>query len=52
MVADAGLSVAVFAPGWSLECGAARGKDGEEAVQCDKEFWGALDLQRLFRESR
>ena len=48
LAADAGLSVAVFAPGWSLECGEASGKEGEEAAQCDARFWQAIGAQRLF----
>ena len=50
MVADAGLSLAVFAPGWSLECGeAAKCERTEEAAQCDKRFWDALGCERLRR---
>ncbi|KAL1508232.1 hypothetical protein AB1Y20_004349 [Prymnesium parvum] len=41
-----GLSLAVFAPGWSLECGEAKGKHGEEARQCDQRFWQALGISR------
>jgi mannosyl-glycoprotein endo-beta-N-acetylglucosaminidase len=49
IVADSGLSLAVFAPGWSLECGEACGKDDSaEAAQCDARFWEALGVTRLF----
>lgn len=44
-----GLSLALFAPGWSLECGEARGRTGEEARRCDARFWEALGVKRCFR---
>lgn len=37
-----GASVAVFAPGWSLEAGPAGGKSLPEAQQADREFWDDL----------
>ena len=40
------LSLALFAPGWSLECGEAKGKEGEEASRCDRAFWDALGIPR------
>jgi len=40
----AGLSLALFAPGWSLECGEAKGKEGDDAKVCDRRFWQALGL--------
>ena len=50
MVADAGLSLAVFAPGWSLECGeAAKCQRAEEAAECDARFWAALGCEKLRR---
>ena len=49
MVADAGLSLAVFAPGWSVECGEACGKEGEEAKACDARFWAKLAVGRVRR---
>ena len=49
LVRDAGLSLAMFAPGWSFECGSARGKEGDEARKCDAEFWEQLGVRRLFK---
>jgi endo-beta-N-acetylglucosaminidase D len=49
MVADAGLSLALFAPGWSLECGAAKDQVGDAARQCDAAFWEQLAARRLFK---
>ena len=46
-VARAGLSLAVFAPGWSLECGEAKGKQGQEAAAADERFWAALGCDRV-----
>ena len=37
-----GASVAVFAPGWSLECGPAKGKPLIEAQEADAAFWNTL----------
>ena len=45
-VRSAGLSLALFAPGWSLECGEAKGKKGDEARQSERAFWKALGLAR------
>ena len=47
LVAEAGLSLALFAPGWSLECGEAKGKSGADATRCDAMFWAALNIDRL-----
>ena len=46
-IRNAGLSVALFAPGWSLECGDAAACEGDtaEARKCDARFWRALRLQ-------
>ena len=48
MVREAGLSLALFAPGWSLECGEAKQCEGdaEAARACDARFWQALGLPR------
>ena len=50
-VRDAGLSVALFAPGWSLECGEAKWCENDTAAahDCDARFWRALGVERLFR---
>ena len=40
-------SLALFAPGWSLECGEAKGKSGADAARCDAMFWAALNIDRL-----
>lgn len=50
MVANAGISLAVFAPGWSLECGEACNAKGDtEAAAADARFWEALGLSRVRR---
>ena len=49
LVREAGLSLALFAPGWSFECGDAKGREGDAARECDAQFWDALGVQRLFR---
>ena len=46
---SAGLSLALFAPGWSLECGEARGKPTHEAAECDRRFWDELEIKKVFR---
>ena len=46
-VAAAGVSVALFAPGWTLE---ARPNRGDDDAAADAAFWAALDLGRV-RES-
>ena len=47
---EAGLSLALFAPGWSLECGEAkRAADSEAAADADGRFWELLDVARLYR---
>ena len=46
----AGLSLALFAPGWSIECGAAsKCERDEDAARCDMGFWNALGLRSLYR---
>ena len=46
----AGLSLALFAPGWSVECGEASKCTTEaDAARCDAQFWDALGIGRLFR---
>lgn len=47
----AGLSLALFAPGWSIECGGAKcaAEDASAAAAADEEFWRALGIERLFR---
>ena len=48
----AGLSLALFAPGWSVECGAAAQCDTDaEAAAADEQFWAALGVRALFRPS-
>lgn len=49
LVREAGLSLALFAPGWSLEVGEAKGRRGEEAKRADARFWEALGVERCFR---
>lgn len=48
----AGLSLALFAPGWSIECGGAQcaSEDADAAAAADRRFWEALGLKRLFRD--
>ena len=46
-VADMGLSLALFAPGWVLQCGPAKGMAAPEARQHDAEFWSHLELDRI-----
>ena len=50
-VREAGLSLALFAPGWSLECGEAQScaNDPVAARECDGRFWAALGVERLFK---
>ena len=47
---EAGLSLALFAPGWSLECGEAREHAArpDKARECDARFWEALGVERLY----
>ena len=48
----AGLSLALFAPGWSVECGSAAQCDTDaEAAAADEQFWAALGVRALFRPS-
>ena len=49
-VAGAGLSVAMFAPGWCLECGEAKGLTAEAAAPHGAAYWDAMDVRRI-RES-
>eukprot|EP00457_Paulinella_chromatophora_P012901 gb/GEZN01013150.1/.p1 GENE.gb/GEZN01013150.1/~~gb/GEZN01013150.1/.p1 ORF type:complete len:306 (-),score=59.51 gb/GEZN01013150.1/:115-915(-) len=42
LVAQAGISVALFAPGWCLEVGPARDKAVEDAAKQDAAFWQQL----------
>jgi len=37
-----GASIALFAPGWVLECGEAKNKSEREAMIADREFWENL----------
>ena len=47
---QAGLSLALFAPGWSVECGeAAKCDRDEDAAAADQRFWAALGVAALFR---
>ena len=48
----AGLSLALFAPGWSIECGGAQcaSEDADAAAAADRRFWEALGLKRLYRD--
>ena len=39
-----GLSVALFAPGWTMEAGPAKGLLGEDAAKEDRGFWAALGI--------
>ncbi len=46
----AGLSLALFAPGWSVECGAASKCDADaDAAAADETFWNALEVEALYR---
>ena len=40
-----GLSVGLFAPGWTLEDGPARGLGGAAAASADLRFWASLGLE-------
>ena len=54
-ISEAGLSLALFAPGWSLECGeanACKDSDVDAARRCDARFWEALGVARLFAKWR
>ena len=44
---NAGLSVALFAPGWVMECGPARGLEVEAVAVEDAAFWTSLGLERI-----
>ena len=44
--AAAGLSLGLFAPGWTLEMGEGRG-GGASAAGADARFWSGLDLDRV-----
>ena len=45
LVAESGLSVAMFAPGWSLECGeACSAPTPEHARHSDRAFWLSVGL--------
>ena len=46
-VADAGLSVAMFAPGWCIECGDAKGLSAVAAAPHDTAYWEAMGVQRV-----
>ncbi|KAK3246521.1 hypothetical protein CYMTET_43944 [Cymbomonas tetramitiformis] len=46
-VAETGLSLALFAPGWSLEVGSGQGVSAEEATKADAEFWAKLGTDRI-----
>ena len=52
-VRAAGLSLALFAPGWSVECGAAakclESEDAAAAAAADRRFWEALGIERMYR---
>ena len=45
----AGLSVAVFAPGWTLECAAPAAASDDEKTAVDARFWASLDAERVRR---
>ena len=47
LVADFGLSLALFAAGWSLENGGGRALSAEDAAPHDAQFWEALGTQRV-----
>ena len=47
LIAEAGLSVALFAPGWVMECGPARGLEPDAAAVEDAAFWASLGLDRI-----
>ena len=50
IVRELGLSLGLFAPGWSFECGEAGAqKDDAERRRCDEGFWDALGVERCFR---
>lgn len=40
--ADAGVSIGLFAPGWTLENGPGRGLSGPAAAAADSTFWAEL----------
>ena len=46
-----GLSLALFAPGWSIECGGAKcaAQDADAAAAEDERFWEELGVGRLYR---
>ena len=46
---NAGLSLALFAPGWSLERGAPREAQGAAQAEADRQFWDRLGVRQLFR---
>ena len=46
------LSLALFAPGWSVECGdASNCADEQAAAQADRAFWERLAIAKLYRRA-
>ena len=43
---NAGVSVGLFAPGWSLENGPGRGLAGPAAAAADARFWAEIGLDK------
>ena len=46
---EAGVSLALFAPGWSLECGEASRKPLQQAAESDRKFWLDLGVEQAYR---
>ncbi len=46
---EAGVSLALFAPGWSLECGEASCKPLQQAAESDRKFWLDLGIEQAYR---